>query len=654
MTTRQPAMEWHGSPPSYRECRAAARSIRAAEFGRDAMDLVRPRGVLGVYRSKAPLSMLLYVAGHERLLVWRAPDSLALLQPPADRAVGHLAGRVRLARGLVQHWDAVLLTMPPVVCLLGAVVVALIADLFGHTFVLVAGLALALVAVGYVALLMTAMVLYAARSVLGAVGNPSPRASAVAARNLPGTRWSVTLCHHVDQGASGQLLSHVTARLSRLITGQAKQCLRELGAQAPVINVTETLVCPTQGITNDWMRRRVAAWSSGRVDDGADPEAVFKRPLRQPDRPPLRLFDTGTVALLYLVAVAVVVLGEAVLVAGWEQEECGPSDCAGRPASYGSAARWLAQRLLFNDPPSITPATAQSVAVGWLASVMSAVGVVVLAVALYRYTRRRSSIARELGRMINERQSVVLILVATRSERDAFLAAVKAVNGREPQQRALNTQVVFDLGVVSRAQVVLAQSRPGAVDPGGAAITAAALIQRLAPDYLILSGICFGLRADEQSIGDIVVSQKLRAIDHRKVTEPEPGQPPTTWLRGDFVSSSEALYQRFQASESTWTGCAVHFGTILSSSVLVNSRQLHRELLKIDPEAIAGEMEGAGVYAAAAPEKVDWIVVKAIADHGYDKTNDMQPTAARNAADFVVHTLHSGVMDEWIVTATTS
>ncbi|MBB5112530.1 nucleoside phosphorylase [Micromonospora echinospora] len=654
MITTQPVAEWRSSPPSYRDCRAAARSIRGAEFGRDAMDLVRPRSVLGVFRGKAPLPMVLYVAGHEGRLVWRNPDSLAMLQPPADHAVAPLAGRLRVARGLVRHWDAVLLTAPPVVCLLGALVVALTGALLGPAFVLVASLALALVAVGYIALLMTALVLYAARSVLGAVRNPRPAPGAVAARTLPGTRWSMVLCHHVDPATGGELLSHVTARLSHLITGQAKRCLQELGAQAPIINVTETLVCLTQGITSSPMRRRAAAWSTGSVAAGSDPEAMVKRPLRQPDRPPLRLFDTGTVALLYLVAVAVVVLGEAVLIAGWEREECAQADCAGRPANYGSAVRWLAQRLLFNDPPSITPATAQSVIVGWLTSVMSAVGVVVLAVALYRYARHRSSNARELRAMINERRSVVLILVATRTERDAFFAALKAANGREPEPQPLNTHVVFDLGVVSRAQVVLAQSGPGAVDPGGAAITAAALIQRLAPDFLILAGICFGLREDEQSLGDIVVSRKLRAIDHRKVMEPEPGQPPIIRIRGDFVSSSEALYQRFGASEYTWTRCPVHFGTILSSSTLVNSRQLHRELQEIDPEAIAGEMEGAGVYAAAAPEKVDWIVVKAIADRGYDKSDDMQPLAARNAADFVVHTLRSGAMDERIVTATAS
>jgi nucleoside phosphorylase len=66
-------------------------------------------------------------------------------------------------------------------------------------------------------------------------------------------------------------------------------------------------------------------------------------------------------------------------------------------------------------------------------------------------------------------------------------------------------------------------------------------------------------------------------------------------------------------------------------------------LLKIEPEAIGGEMEGAGLYAAARDAKVDWILVKAICDWADGtKNNDAQPQAARNAAQFVLHVLQLG------------
>jgi hypothetical protein len=57
-------------------------------------------------------------------------------------------------------------------------------------------------------------------------------------------------------------------------------------------------------------------------------------------------------------------------------------------------------------------------------------------------------------------------------------------------------------------------------------------------------------------------------------------------------------------------------------------------------------MEGAGLYAVAQREKVDWILVKAICDYadgnkGQDK-DKRQQTAARNAARFVFHVLNQG------------
>jgi hypothetical protein len=63
----------------------------------------------------------------------------------------------------------------------------------------------------------------------------------------------------------------------------------------------------------------------------------------------------------------------------------------------------------------------------------------------------------------------------------------------------------------------------------------------------------------------------------------------------------------------------------------------------IEPEAIGGEMEGAGLYVACQDKKVDWILVKGICDwadgeKGQDKES-RQKTAASNAAAFVVHTL---------------
>ena len=83
-------------------------------------------------------------------------------------------------------------------------------------------------------------------------------------------------------------------------------------------------------------------------------------------------------------------------------------------------------------------------------------------------------------------------------------------------------------------------------------------------------------------------------------------------------------------------------GRVVDGSILLRGR----ELRGLAPEAIGGEMEGAGLYAAAQRQKVDWILVKAVCDYAdgqkdLDKTKH-QDTAARNAASFVLHVLHQG------------
>jgi nucleoside phosphorylase len=79
----------------------------------------------------------------------------------------------------------------------------------------------------------------------------------------------------------------------------------------------------------------------------------------------------------------------------------------------------------------------------------------------------------------------------------------------------------------------------------------------------------------------------------------------------------------------------VHFGPVLSSNTVVDNLEERRRLRNLDEEAVAGEMELAGLYAAAASAKCDWILVKGISDWGVGKTEDLQPRAARGAAEFV-------------------
>jgi nucleoside phosphorylase len=108
-------------------------------------------------------------------------------------------------------------------------------------------------------------------------------------------------------------------------------------------------------------------------------------------------------------------------------------------------------------------------------------------------------------------------------------------------------------------------------------------------------------------------------------------------------SGAERLLDRFRSGDNDWQYAPTHFGLVLSGEKLVDDLTFREWLLKIEPEAIGGEMEGAGLYAAARNAKVDWILVKAICDWADGtKNDDAQQLAARNAAQFVLHVLQLG------------
>jgi len=83
---------------------------------------------------------------------------------------------------------------------------------------------------------------------------------------------------------------------------------------------------------------------------------------------------------------------------------------------------------------------------------------------------------------------------------------------------------------------------------------------------------------------------------------------------------------------------------LLSGAKLIDDIDYRDQLLKLEPEAIGGEMEGEGLYVACHESKTDWIVIKAICDWADgNKTNpkkkEHQALAANNAAIFMLSVL---------------
>ncbi|MEU8228056.1 hypothetical protein AB0C12_00480 [Actinoplanes sp. NPDC048967] len=356
---------------------------------------------------------------------------------------------------------------------------------------------------------------------------------------------------------------------------------------------------------------------------------------------------------MLLTGTALVVAVVARLTADAEATACAAAgDCPDRPATWTGAAMWLIDRMVLDDSGP-APATTEARIFGWLMPPLGLVVLLCLAVAAWRqastFKKRQKRTLAHLETTINRRIRV-LVLTVLDIERDAVISAVAAGNGRPAEPDTAAGYPIFRLGRLGDhgTEVLLAQAAQGIVTPAAMMLTAERLIPAVRPDYVILAGICFGLwsrRYDngQQELGDVVVSEYVHNVDHRKVTDE--GGRERILRRGERVQASTPLLLALKAATHGWTGRPVHFGTVLSGSTLVSSATLRAELRREFEEASAGEMELTGVYAATAGRRSGWIMVKGISDWGTGElTDDTRRTAAEAAAAFVVHGLTLGTL----------
>ena len=235
----------------------------------------------------------------------------------------------------------------------------------------------------------------------------------------------------------------------------------------------------------------------------------------------------------------------------------------------------------------------------------------------------------------------ILIVTVTKIEAQAVLETFSQAAGKLWDRQAFGNKTYYNLGIHGQVPVYMVQSEMGIATPSGALLTVNQAIQDLHPQAVIMCGIAYGLQPGKQKLGDILIAKQLEYYEPQKI-DIRSGQIP----RSDRSTSAERLLDRFRSADNDWQGVQTHFGLILSGEKVVNDLDFRDWLLKTEPEAIGGEMEGAGLYAAARGAKVDWILVKAICDWADGEKNDeAHLLAAHNAAQFVLYALSLGGWD---------
>ncbi|NMO57875.1 hypothetical protein HH310_42775 [Actinoplanes sp. TBRC 11911] len=612
---------------TYRECRTWVDRLPRTREAKQAQGSIRGRG-LGVYRARPPLAVLLYLADREGRLVGGSADAFAVIEPPIARladwntAMRRLDGRVRWLGRLVRAWQYILPYAPAVIAMLVAVPLALISRdgaLVAVVLVLAGvGLALADMIVGVGRLTWSLL-----RS-----GSAGVSDGEIFGGELRGHHWTITFCHAPDRDDADRLCAEAFRRASALTDA----CLPDdpafgsgyVGVQAG-------------SVTDQGVRNLLGSLTSVEPVPRTDWFVIGAgKKFTQPDHDAVR--PLGGVRLM-LFATLAAVAASAQFVAFSERQACPAGDCGSRPVSYPQALVWIVGHLFFPFPG---PVTGESQVLGVLVPVVALVMVACIVLVLsqrIRYRRaRRDLMYQAIERMTAVPTVAIVVVSGTECEavQDAFAARSP---GLVPVPGKAGSKAVTRLGTLGGANIVLAQSEQGTVGAGSMPWTVDNVIRHLDPMFVVLTGVCYGLNArdldgGDQEIGDVVVCTQLRAVEHRKVTTRADGSRYEI-TRGPSPETAPGLLSHARVLGRARTP-AVHFGPVLSLNTLVNNADERARLRALGEEAVAGEMEAAGLYAAAAQAKRDWILVKGISDWGSEKTDDHQALAARNAADFVI------------------
>jgi nucleoside phosphorylase len=212
------------------------------------------------------------------------------------------------------------------------------------------------------------------------------------------------------------------------------------------------------------------------------------------------------------------------------------------------------------------------------------------------------------------KDSKILFITATKIEKEILHNHIKPIKDEESIIQISKGKQTYYLGVFGKYNIThVSCGDIGSIGRESSLVTTSEAIRDCAPELVIMPGIAFGTNRKEQSIGDVLVSERVTPYEPQRVGKEE------TINRGKEGPASSMLLNKFRNMNS-WIHTIkdkqtkVIVGNILSGEKLIDNINLKEELLSRYKTVIGGEMEGAGVYAACDGHVNHWILVKAICD----------------------------------------
>ena len=234
----------------------------------------------------------------------------------------------------------------------------------------------------------------------------------------------------------------------------------------------------------------------------------------------------------------------------------------------------------------------------------------------------------------------VVLITATDTELKAVVNLLQPLPENQKILLVYSGPETYYIGQFGSWKTVLTKCRMGSIGEGSI-ILATAQAQRLwNPRAIIMLGIAFGKDPEKQRIADVLVASQIIPYEKQRVQEEK------IIYRDPIPPSNTTLLNRFENIQNWEFTCPdgrkseIKIGPILSGEKLVDDSVFKANLSEQFPQAIGGEMEGAGLCAASGRVGTAWILVKSICDWGDGKKHKKhQPLAAAAAASLVHHVL---------------
>lgn len=207
----------------------------------------------------------------------------------------------------------------------------------------------------------------------------------------------------------------------------------------------------------------------------------------------------------------------------------------------------------------------------------------------------------------------ILLMTATDLETNHLHKFIKPILGYSAIIKAHQGSQTYYVGKFGHYKIAHVQCGMGSISREGSILTTNDAIKVLKPKFLLMLGIAFGVDDSCQKIGDVLVSEAILPYNSKRVGKKQ------TIPRAVATAASKTILNRFK-NLRTWE----HFvndvqkselicGHLLSGEELIDNKAYRNKLIKLNPTAKGGEMEGAGIISAC-DGNVEWIIVKGICD----------------------------------------